>query len=56
MSEEQSPLDKLNEAIKASWDKNNGLYPKDFIQWHIHEQAFLDGMQYALKRKEKNHE
>lgn len=51
MTDKETPLDKLNAAIKASWDKNNGAYPKDFMKWHIHEQAFLDGMQYALQPK-----
>lgn len=49
-----TPEEKLNAAIKASWEKNiEGCY-RDPEKWRIHEQAFIDGMQYALQPKTDN--
>lgn len=49
-----TPEEKLEEAIKRSYEKNNGQSSiNDSVKWHIHEQAFLDGMQYALKMIEE---
>lgn len=46
----ETPLDKLTAAIKASWQKNGGN-PASYEARRLHEQGFLDGMQYALKKK-----
>ena len=43
-------MEKLNAAIKASWEKNGGN-PANYEAHRLHEQGFLDGMQYALQPK-----
>lgn len=50
MSDKETPLDKLNAAIKDSWEKNGGN-PANYEARRLHEQGFLDGMQYALQPK-----
>lgn len=53
MPDNETPLDKLNAAIKASWEKNGGN-PANYEAHRFHEHGFLDGMQYALQPKTDN--